>query len=69
MERVIIRAKSRYSPKSRNRWWVPEIVRYRIFFVIADRAKKVTVGAVSGGSVGLPETKTFFFASQKSHYY
>ena len=23
--------------------------------------KKVTVGAVSGGSVGLPETRTFFF--------
>ena len=23
--------------------------------------KKVTVGSVSGGSVGLPETRTFFF--------
>ena len=59
MERAIIRAKSRYSPKSRNRWCVPKIVCYRIF-VIADRAKKSTVGAVSGGSVGLPETRTLF---------
>ena len=34
--------------------------------MIADRAKKVTVGAVSGGSVGLPETRTFFFCLIKA---
>ena len=57
MERAIIRAKSWYSHKCRNRWWVPEIVCYQIF-VIADRAKKVTVGAVWGGSVGLSPSHT-----------
>ena len=42
--------------------------------MIADRAKKkVTVGSVSGGSVGLPETRTFFFClnitSLKEHFH
>ena len=58
MERVIIRAKSRYSPKSvvgTGNCMLP------YFCDSGQGEKKVTVGSVSGGSVGLPETRTFFF--------
>ena len=62
MERAIIHAKSRYSPKSRNRWWVPEIVRYRIF-VIADRAKKkLQSGQFREGRSGYRKQELFFLA-------
>ena len=58
MERVIIRAKSRYSPESvvgTGNCTLP------YFCDSGQGEKKVTVGSVSGGSVGLPETRTFFF--------
>ena len=58
MERAIIRAKSRYSPESvvgTGNCTLPYFCDSR------QGEKKVTVGSVSGGSVGLPETRTFFF--------
>ena len=58
MERAIIRAKSRYSPES-----VVGTGNFMLPYFCDSRQgeKKVTVGSVLGGSVGLPETRTFFF--------
>ena len=66
MERVIIRAKSRYSPESvvgTGNCTLP------YFCDSGQGEKKVTVGSVSGGSVGLPETRTFFFLALSSPVY
>ena len=57
-ERVIIRAKSRYSPESVVGTGNCTLA---YFCDSGQGEKKVTVGSVSGGSVGLPETRTFFF--------
>ena len=57
MERAIIHAKSWYSPES-----VVGTGNCTLLYFCDSRQgeKKVTVGSVSGGSVGLPETRTFF---------
>ena len=58
MERAIIRAKSRYSPESvvgTGNCTLPYFCDSR------QGEKKVTVGSVSGGSVGLRKQELFFF--------
>ena len=56
MERAIIRAKSRYSPES-----VVGTGNCTLPYFCDSRQGEKKVGSVSGGSVGLPETRTFFF--------